>query len=117
MRATLRSKFGAQIRRIRTSLKLSQDQLGQKAGTNGKVIGEIERGVRNPTLDTVERILKALQAEPFEAFSFNLIKETGPGITPNDALLLGLIKRANPGVRRDLVQILQDALRLAENKK
>lgn len=46
----------------RIRVGLTQEELADRAGTTQARISEIERGVGNPTLDTVERILAALRA-------------------------------------------------------
>ena len=48
------------IRRRRASVGLSQEELAARCGVHRTYIGAIERGERNVTLDTVERIAEAL---------------------------------------------------------
>jgi transcriptional regulator with XRE-family HTH domain len=117
MGALLRKGFGAQVRRIRQTLKLNQDELGKRAGTNGKVIGEIERGVRNPTIDTIERLLKALGVEPFEAFAFHIFKKPQTGRTIDEEAIVSLVRRSDLSVRPLLLQLLEDALSWAQGRK
>ncbi|MBI2899855.1 MAG: helix-turn-helix transcriptional regulator [Planctomycetes bacterium] len=60
---SLRVYVGGVIRQLRKAAGWTQEELGRRAGTDPKVLGEYERGVRNATLDTIERILNALGAE------------------------------------------------------
>lgn len=52
--------IGAQILLRRRELHLSQQALATAAGVPQAEISRIERGVSNPTISTLERILKAL---------------------------------------------------------
>ncbi|MCG7384676.1 helix-turn-helix transcriptional regulator [Paenibacillus sp. ACRRY] len=63
---------GEQVRTIRKSKNYTQEQLGEKVGLPQPYIGGIERGERNISLDTFERILEALEVSPSEFFrSYN----------------------------------------------
>jgi predicted transcriptional regulator len=52
--------IGAEIRRRRQGLGISQDMLATKAGVHLNVIGRIERGIYNPTIMTLKAIASAL---------------------------------------------------------
>jgi transcriptional regulator with XRE-family HTH domain len=56
-------KFGEKVRQRRESLKLSQEQLADQADIHRTFISGIERGVRNPGLENILRIAKALKTE------------------------------------------------------
>ena len=113
----LATQFGRRVQQLRKTAGLSQDQLGQRAGANGKVVGEIERGVRNPTLETVERLLKALGAEPYEAFGFNLFKQPRAGRELDEETILSLLRRNDKSLRPLLVQLVGDVLSWAATRK
>ncbi|MEK4989098.1 helix-turn-helix transcriptional regulator [Listeria sp. FSL L8-0308] len=61
---------GERIRAIRKSKNYTQEQLGEKVGLPQPYIGGIERGERNISLETLERILEALESTPDEFFRF-----------------------------------------------
>ncbi len=61
--------FGAAVRRHRELLRLSQEELASRSGIDRTYISGVERGVRNPTLDVMQRIAKALGAELDVVFS------------------------------------------------
>jgi transcriptional regulator with XRE-family HTH domain len=54
-------RVGARLKQLRQARKLTQEQLGEAAGLSYKFVGEIERGVGNPTLTTLEALANALQ--------------------------------------------------------
>lgn len=59
---------GERIRAIRKSKNYTQEQLGERVGLPQPYIGGIERGERNISLETFERILAALEASPSDFF-------------------------------------------------
>ncbi|MEC0094355.1 helix-turn-helix domain-containing protein [Paenibacillus macquariensis] len=61
---------GERIRGIRKSKGYTQEQLGEKVGLPQSYIGGIERGDRNISLETLERILDALEHTPTGLFRF-----------------------------------------------
>jgi transcriptional regulator with XRE-family HTH domain len=52
--------IGAEIRRRRQSLDISQSALATSAGVHTNVIGRTERGIYNPTILTLHAIAGAL---------------------------------------------------------
>lgn len=51
---------GQRIRNNRTKAGLSQEALAEFAGCHYTYIGQLERGEKNATIETIERISKAL---------------------------------------------------------
>ena len=64
----LASMVGERIRRIRQEEGLSLELFARKCDMNAAYIGHIERGVQNPTLNTLERICKGLDINIEELF-------------------------------------------------
>ncbi len=60
MKDSLSSKIGVKIRLLRTKNKISQESLAFMSGLNKNSIGAIERGESSPTVDTLDKIAKAL---------------------------------------------------------
>ncbi|MBZ0270356.1 helix-turn-helix domain-containing protein [bacterium] len=52
------------IRLLRADLELSQEGLAERCSVHRTYIGAIERGERNITLNTLQRIADALGVEP-----------------------------------------------------
>ena len=52
--------LGQRIRNYRTAKHLSQEKLAELAGCHTAYIGQIERGEKNPTVESVEKISVAL---------------------------------------------------------
>lgn len=52
--------LGVNVRRYRKDRGLSQEALADEVQLAVTYVGQIERGLRNPTLDVVERFAKVL---------------------------------------------------------
>jgi transcriptional regulator with XRE-family HTH domain len=56
--------FGKRVRELRKAKKLSQLQLADKVGVDRSYVGLLERGERNPSLEVIAEIAKALGTKP-----------------------------------------------------
>ena len=52
--------IGQRIRNYRTKQKLSQERLAELSGCHPNYIGQVERGEKNATLESIEKIASAL---------------------------------------------------------
>lgn len=59
-------RFGRNMRKARLARGLTLEALAADVGLSYSYVGELERGRRNPTLKVVDRISKALQADPLD---------------------------------------------------
>ena len=55
-----RQIFGVNLRRCREALKMSQEDLAEKAALHRTYIGSVERGERNVSIDNMERLAAAV---------------------------------------------------------
>ena len=53
-------RFGSRVRKIRVNQGLSQEQLADRAGLHRTYIGMVERAEKNLSLNSIEKIAKAL---------------------------------------------------------
>lgn len=68
----LRILFGQRVRYIRTSkTNMSQEKLAFECNLHRTYISDIERGIRNVSLDNIGKIANALGIELKELFEFN----------------------------------------------
>lgn len=58
--------FGKEIKRRRTDLGLSQEELAHLCNLHRTYIGSIERGERNVSLQNISTIAKTLKCSPSE---------------------------------------------------
>ncbi len=68
--ADVKKEFGTHLRKLRLKQGLTQEQLADKAGMHFTYIGQIERGVRNPSLVNLQKLAKALKVDSGELFPF-----------------------------------------------
>ncbi|WP_025845568.1 helix-turn-helix domain-containing protein [Paenibacillus ehimensis] len=71
--ASLAKLVGERIRQIRKVQKMSQEELGELAHLQSSYIGGVERGERNVSLETLEKIVIALNMSYSEFFRFGEI--------------------------------------------
>lgn len=64
--AEAKTRFGANVRRHRKRLELSQEALGFKCGLHPTEISRLERAKREPRLGTIVAIARALDVKPGE---------------------------------------------------
>ncbi|MBR0689867.1 helix-turn-helix transcriptional regulator [Bradyrhizobium manausense] len=64
----VKSAIGRSVKQLRLSLSLSQSDLAERSETNQRFVSQLERGVANPTLDTILRIARALRVDVAELF-------------------------------------------------
>lgn len=60
----LTKRVGINIRAIRKTQNLTIDELAEKCDFQAPYLSDVERGERNITLQTLNKILNALQAQP-----------------------------------------------------
>jgi XRE family transcriptional regulator, regulator of sulfur utilization len=78
-------RVGARLKQLRQARKLTQEQLGEAAGLSYKFVGEIERGVGNPTLTTLDALANALQV----AITDLLVEDSRPDrVSARDATVV-----------------------------
>lgn len=64
MRKDLKTKIGEVLRAKREKLGISQEGLAERAGVDRSYVSILERGLKSPTVETLERICDALGTLP-----------------------------------------------------
>jgi transcriptional regulator with XRE-family HTH domain len=59
----VRQRLGKNARRLRRAADISQDVFAEMIGINRVYLSGIERGLRNPTIDVIEKIAVALEID------------------------------------------------------
>jgi transcriptional regulator with XRE-family HTH domain len=80
----LQAIVGANLRRLRKEAGFSQESFGQHIGWHRTFVGAVERGERNLTLRTVERLCQQLGVHPFDL----LWDRSGVGVKLNHGEVL-----------------------------
>ena len=58
--------YGERIKRFRLRRRMSQEELARRAQVSKKTITDIEKGKREPQLNTLRAIAEALGIDPME---------------------------------------------------
>ncbi len=69
-RTSTKQKLGKKVRTLRLSKGWSQEKLGEYSGLDRTYISDIERGVRNPSLKSLEMLSKALKIKVSDLTDF-----------------------------------------------
>ncbi len=96
--------IGQRIRSYRTQKGLSQEKLAELAGCHPTYIGQLERGEKNATLESVEKIASAMDISLSELFD-KLGKSGGNNIA---AKCYDLVASKNEAEQKQLYKMLQE---------
>ena len=61
--------FGANLKKVRTNKKISQENLALSSGFDRTYVSLLERGKRNPSLTTIWRLANFLEIDVKEFFN------------------------------------------------
>ena len=96
--------IGQRIRNYRTQKGLSQEKLAELAGCHPTYIGQLERGEKNATLESVEKIASAMDISLSELFD-----KLGKGGSNNIAAkCYDLVASKNEAEQKQLYKMLQE---------
>lgn len=87
MEGELQIVVGQNLRRLRAQMGFSQESFGEHVGWHRTFVGAVERGERNLTLRTVERLAGQLDVHPLAllfdgAATFHPVLDSGKGQRP-----------------------------------
>ncbi|MFH1637556.1 MAG: helix-turn-helix transcriptional regulator, partial [Candidatus Woesearchaeota archaeon] len=94
--AKLQKLLGARVYELRRRVNLTQAQFAERVGVSNDTISRIERGIRSPSFDVLERIAKALDIEVLELFNFSNRKFLEPKYHLELIDLLNYLQDKNP---------------------
>lgn len=109
---SLTKRIGERIRSLRKARGLSQEELAEKAAVHYTFIGQVERGEKNFSIDTLERVIIGLDTsfeEIFRGLSINNIEES------KLELLINRIQEKKPPEREDILNTFHNLLDWKEN--
>ncbi|MNW37780.1 HTH-type transcriptional regulator SinR [compost metagenome] len=61
---------GQKIRLVRKAQGITQERLSELSGLSEKYLSDIERGARNISLESLEKIMQALKIKPHDLFLY-----------------------------------------------
>lgn len=105
----LTNQIGERIRAIRKSRGLSQEELAERASIHYTYIGQVERGEKNFSIDTLENVIISLDTN-FEELFRNLPVNLKNVEDTNLELLINRIKEKNPKDRKTILKVFNELL-------
>jgi len=105
-------KVGERIRQLRKERNLSQEQLAERSGLHTNYVGQGERGEKNLTLETLEKIVSGLDVSLEELF-----RHLGP-MEKKDALgeIVELLSKRSTDDREMALKVLRTVLDWEQSK-
>jgi transcriptional regulator with XRE-family HTH domain len=104
----LKQNFVQNLKMFRKIEKISQMKLAEKCDTDTSYIGQIEMGIRFPSIDLIEKMARALRVEPYRLF----MDEPGETYGDLDDITDFLTKLPNH-TREDMIDRLNTAIKAA----
>lgn len=105
----IRYELGKRIRQYRCYQKLSQEKLAEMSGLNTIYISEVERGIKNASIETIYKISRGLGINIRDLF--NNIDSTASfnneHINNMNSMMMGLSKQE----QKELVEIISRILK------
>lgn len=99
----------ARIRHFRRINSLSQEELALRANLNPAYLGQVERGLKCPTIDTLYKISNALGVSLSELLNFDNSFEFGDSALNRIKLLLACVPERKT---EQILKLLEDLLLL-----
>lgn len=72
----LRKNFGRRVRILRRIQDITQTQLAERTNYSTEYISRLERGIGNPSFDTIAALARALNVQPHDLFNFSTLPDS-----------------------------------------
>jgi len=96
----VRLSLGQRVRELRKHRGLSQNVLGERSQLSGKFIGEVERGEKSISIDSLYRVSTALRVPLSVLTAVGTSQKVVPNGDAEKILALMLEKRSSADLRR-----------------
>ncbi len=105
-------EVGSRIRHQRKRRKLSQEQLAEKSDLHPSYIGQLERGIKTPTIDTLYRITKGMNLSLSDFLKdLEIVDKGGENYAVKSYLLIEQINEADQKHLYEIVKHIMDMRR------
>ena len=109
------NQLGDRIRQFRKKMRLTQETLALNSGINVSFLGDVERGLKKPSIDSLEKLLKALGITFQEFFDFETSVKPFNDCTTLEKLNLELQNCSENEIEM-IYKIIQQILAFNDNK-
>ncbi|MUT64925.1 helix-turn-helix domain-containing protein [Paenibacillus sp. NEAU-GSW1] len=105
-------KVGERVRQLRKEKNLTQEELAERSSLHTNYVGQVERGEKNLTLETLEKIVAGLDVSLEELFRF-----LGP-MERRDAFgeIVHLLSERSQEDHAMILRVLETVLNWEQNK-
>lgn len=102
----VRKFLGQRLRALRKQRTLSQERLGERSGLSGKFIGEVERGEKSISIDSLYRVAAALEV-PLRQLTDVPSNRPSHVPAPEAERILALLSSRRPADLRKAYEVLR----------
>jgi transcriptional regulator with XRE-family HTH domain len=106
MMDNVRVLVGDRIRNLRKERGWSQEKLGEKADLHHTYVGAVERGEKNASIDTLDKIADAMGIEMADLFT---IKKGKLDVDRLRAYIIEEVRESSPGMLKLIAALIQTA--------
>jgi transcriptional regulator with XRE-family HTH domain len=103
----VRKFLGQRLRALRKQRGLSQERLGERSGLSGKFIGEVERGEKSISMDSLYRVSVALEVPMRDLTDVRADKPTAVPSEEAERIFALVSGRRRPEELRRAYKVLQ----------
>ncbi len=107
--------IGKRIRSYRVQAQLSQEALAERAGVHPTYIGQLERGEKNATIESIAKITAALQLPLSKLFAHLESSEEQQEDIPS--VCYQMILQQPEKKQKAILKLLQDIVAVLENEE
>jgi transcriptional regulator with XRE-family HTH domain len=100
----VRVLVGERIRSLRKERGWSQEELGEKADLHHTYVGAVERGEKNASIDTLDKIADALGIEMVDLFT---LTKGQVNVDKLRAYIIEEVKESSPGMLKLIAALIQ----------
>ena len=102
---------GTRIRGFRKEKRLSQEELAEKCSLHPTYIGQLERGEKNPTIESVMKIANGLEI-PIDQLFVNITSSGAKAVDYIPDRIMYLVAELSPKEQRIIYVLIIQALKL-----
>lgn len=99
--------IGERVRSHRIQAGLSQEELAEKAGLHNSYIGVIERGEKNASIESIEKVVIALNIS-FETLFENIVSGENKNTVP--LVCYNMINSLTPIEQKAILELLESII-------
>jgi len=110
----MNNRVGERIKYFRTCQGLSQEKLALAAGINPAFLGHLERGLKSPTITTLDKVIEALDITYGEFFDDNVDVENTESRKFYVDIINNCIKRISEDDLKTVADIMLKIVDLAD---